>query len=116
MSGGAGYVLSREALNRLVVKALPDAYLCRSDPGGAEDMELGQCLQQCGVQAGDSRMRLAGNASIHSHQNYMSYPAWYPRTTGTGNTTTTRLKRLAVHCHSLGSNKTCWANYVASLF
>jgi len=55
MSGGAGYVLSREALNRLVTKALPDPFRCRNDPGGAEDLELGQCMEGVTVAVGDSR-------------------------------------------------------------
>lgn len=55
MSGGAGYVLSRAALMRLVMKALPDPARCRQDSGGAEDLELGQCLEACGVTAGDAR-------------------------------------------------------------
>ena len=55
MSGGAGYVLSRAALTRLVIKSLPNPGRCRQDSGGAEDVELGQCLEACDVAAGDSR-------------------------------------------------------------
>ena len=57
MSGGAGYVLSKEALGRLATKGLEDTSMlrCRSDDGGAEDVEMGKCMEGLGVKAGDSR-------------------------------------------------------------
>lgn len=55
MSGGAGYVLSREALRRFVEMGLKDPKHCRKDNAGAEDVEIGKCLEALEVVAGDSR-------------------------------------------------------------
>lgn len=55
MSGGAGYVMSKEAVRRFMVEAYPNEKICRKRSGGAEDKEMGTCLQNVGVVAGDSR-------------------------------------------------------------
>ncbi|KAJ8959084.1 hypothetical protein NQ318_022341 [Aromia moschata] len=55
MSGGAGYVLSKEALKRFVETGLTESKHCRKDNKGAEDVEMGKCLEDLEVKAGDSR-------------------------------------------------------------
>lgn len=52
MSGGAGYVLSREALKRFV-DGFRTKVCTHTTP--VEDLALGQCLEKMGVLAGDSR-------------------------------------------------------------
>ncbi|CAG2167939.1 unnamed protein product [Oppiella nova] len=58
MSGGAGYVLSQTALKHFI-KALDnntDTKSCRAHiDTGVEDLEMGRCLQNNGVDAGDAR-------------------------------------------------------------
>ncbi|XP_057658309.1 glycoprotein-N-acetylgalactosamine 3-beta-galactosyltransferase 1-like isoform X2 [Diorhabda carinulata] len=55
MSGGAGYILSREAVRRFIELGLPNKNKCRQDNNGAEDVEMGKCLESVDVIAGDSR-------------------------------------------------------------
>ncbi|XP_073821327.1 glycoprotein-N-acetylgalactosamine 3-beta-galactosyltransferase 1-like [Musca autumnalis] len=55
MAGGSGYVLSKEALRRFVEIAVPNATLCKGDNLGAEDVQIGVCLENINVTAGDSR-------------------------------------------------------------
>ncbi|XP_046744738.1 glycoprotein-N-acetylgalactosamine 3-beta-galactosyltransferase 1-like isoform X2 [Diprion similis] len=55
MSGGAGYVLSQKGLRTLVEDGLTDKTKCRADNGGAEDVEMGKCLENIGVRAMDTR-------------------------------------------------------------
>ncbi|KAH9487856.1 Glycoprotein-N-acetylgalactosamine 3-beta-galactosyltransferase 1 [Bulinus truncatus] len=64
MSGGAGYVLSKESLVRLVTQAIDHKDECRVDSGGAEDVEMGRCLESVNVATGDSRDEL-GRERFH---------------------------------------------------
>lgn len=43
---GAGYVLSKGALKKFVTQIIPNATQCRMIEMGAEDMEMGICLNQ----------------------------------------------------------------------
>jgi glycoprotein-N-acetylgalactosamine 3-beta-galactosyltransferase len=55
MSGGASYALSKQAVIRFVEEAIPNKTKCRQDEGGDEDVEIGKCLENVNVIAGDSR-------------------------------------------------------------
>ena len=92
MSGGAGYVLSKEALVRLTTIGLADdtGKYCRKDDHGPEDVEIGKCLERLNVTAGDSRdslgrgrfFPLSPGGFLHPNvlpethwlQSYMYYP------------------------------------------
>lgn len=63
MSGGAGYVLSREAV-RLFTQELKEGTRCRKDNAGMEDVEMGKCLEKVGVKVVDSRDSL-GRETFH---------------------------------------------------
>lgn len=60
MSGGAGYILSREAVRRFVETGLRRK-VCKQDHTGAEDAEMGICLEQLGVRVVDSLDELGRN-------------------------------------------------------
>ncbi|KAI8119306.1 Glycoprotein-N-acetylgalactosamine 3-beta-galactosyltransferase 1 [Lucilia cuprina] len=83
MSGGAGYVLSKEALRLFAEHAYPNRVLCRQTPGGSEDKEMGTCLQNVGVVAGDSRDELKRGrffpTSLYSHIIPKPKSSWYWR-------------------------------------
>lgn len=58
MSGDAGYVLSRGAVRRLRLFAFNEDTVCEFDlkeSSKTEDLEMGLCLKQLGVIAGESR-------------------------------------------------------------
>uniref|UniRef100_A0A2C9JVT7 N-acetylgalactosaminide beta-1,3-galactosyltransferase n=1 Tax=Biomphalaria glabrata TaxID=6526 RepID=A0A2C9JVT7_BIOGL len=77
-SGGGGYVLSKEALRRLAEKG-NDSNTCRQD-GGAEDAELGHCMQKLGVKTANSTDAL-GRSRFHCFDPethlFGGYPDWY---------------------------------------
>ncbi|EDV99588.1 GH12343 [Drosophila grimshawi] len=62
MSGGVGYVLSCEALRRLVVEGNPI-----SETVINEDIEIGKCMENLNVTAGDSR-DINGQGPCHQFQ------------------------------------------------
>ena len=49
MSGGAGYVLSRGALNKFIFEALPNTTAC-TNATTAEDVNVAICLHSVGVE------------------------------------------------------------------
>ena len=77
-SGGAGYILSKEALRRLGVHGR-NSSLCRQD-GGSEDAEMGHCLMRLGVKLLPSVDRL-GRSRFHCFgpETHLQggYPSWY---------------------------------------
>ncbi|OWF40670.1 glycoprotein-N-acetylgalactosamine 3-beta-galactosyltransferase 1-B-like [Mizuhopecten yessoensis] len=77
-SGGAGYVLSKEALRRLIEKG-HDPKVCRQD-GAGEDAEIGKCMENLGVRTGNSTDAL-GRSRFHCFdpETHLSgiYPDWY---------------------------------------
>ena len=54
MTGGAGYVLSRRALE-IFVAGQGDNTTCRAGDQGPEDVEIARCLQRLGVNFIDTR-------------------------------------------------------------
>ncbi|KAK3103199.1 hypothetical protein FSP39_017295 [Pinctada imbricata] len=55
MSGGAGYVVNRKALELLVTEGLDDSNKCNPNVSKDEDLEVGHCFENLGVSPGDSR-------------------------------------------------------------
>ncbi|KAL3831539.1 hypothetical protein ACJMK2_023280 [Sinanodonta woodiana] len=77
-SGGAGYVLSKEALKRFATIGKNSTF-CRKD-GGAEDAEMGHCMEKLGVKTGNSTDKL-GRSRFHCFDPethvHGGYPDWY---------------------------------------
>ena len=79
MSGGSGYVLSKEALRRLIVQGLGRNSPCRRK-GGAEDAAVGKCLELLDVKPGLS-LDAVNKETFHPFNPkthfYGLYPKWY---------------------------------------
>ena len=78
-SGGAGYVLSKEALRRFGKRRKGE---CGVEDLGEEDVEMGQCMETLGVKLGDSRDSL-GRSRFHCFTpgihmlGAQEFPDWY---------------------------------------
>ncbi|KAK9501663.1 hypothetical protein O3M35_012347 [Rhynocoris fuscipes] len=55
MSGGAGYVLGKNALEKFIKEALPNSEKCEQGDIGDEDIEIGKCLENVGIKAKTTR-------------------------------------------------------------
>ena len=80
MSGGAGYVLSKEALKRIVEAFKTDKCTHSSS---IEDLALGRCMEIINVEAGDSR-DTTGKETFHPFvpehhliKGYLPRTFWY---------------------------------------
>ncbi|GFO10384.1 glycoprotein-n-acetylgalactosamine 3-beta-galactosyltransferase 1 [Plakobranchus ocellatus] len=93
MSGGAGYVLSREALRRLVVDGILGKFC--GPFTGVEDLDIGQCLYTVGVKALDSVDDL-GLERFHP-LNFFAYFGNTILPTWTGDYAFHPFKRVSVH-------------------
>jgi len=67
MSGGAGYIVSREAVKVFIEKALPDTKHCKPGNTGVEDVEMGNCLNSVNVTIGDSIIFLYTKSQLYAN-------------------------------------------------
>ena len=106
-SGGAGYVLSKEALRRLATRG-KDPNICRQD-GNDEDMEIGRCLERLGVKTSNPSDRF-GRSRFHCFQPekhlFGKVPAWYPKwDINKGNTGPDSISNYAISFHYVPGEK-----------
>ncbi|EFX84206.1 hypothetical protein DAPPUDRAFT_315134 [Daphnia pulex] len=84
-SGGAGYVLSKEATRRFVKDGYYNALICRHDHQGAEDLEMGKCMENLNVSTMDTRDSKGRgrffpfSPELHYFPNEIPQDSWYWR-------------------------------------
>jgi len=82
MAGG-GYILSKKALEKFS-KNIKDKSVCRSDDGGAEDLEMGVCLENYALfvdghdEVGEKQF-FPVHVSEHMSYITLDYNYWYTR-------------------------------------
>merc|ERR1711915_453655 len=68
-------------MGRFVEHGVADKSNCRQDNGGAEDVEMGKCMENLGVKAGDSRDEYGQKRFFpFTPENHLlpgKYPQWY---------------------------------------
>nr|XP_016945542.1 glycoprotein-N-acetylgalactosamine 3-beta-galactosyltransferase 1 [Drosophila suzukii] len=79
MSGGAGYILSREALRRFVVEGIPNPKMCLPGTVVNEDIEIGRCMEHLNVTAGDSRDQIGRGRMFPFVPEHHIIPAKYDK-------------------------------------
>ncbi|CAO1358115.1 unnamed protein product [Diamesa tonsa] len=80
MAGG-GYILSKKALSKFNNKILPNKNICRPDDHGAEDLEMGKCLEKTAIfvdTRDDKNQMTFFQMSVEEHFNPNRIPDnWY---------------------------------------
>jgi len=79
-SGGGGYILSKEALTRLVTRG-NDSKVCKQRTI-YEDLEIGRCMEKLGVRTEnsvDSKGRTLFHCFSHKLHLYGPMPKWWPK-------------------------------------
>ncbi|KAK2162785.1 hypothetical protein LSH36_91g01076 [Paralvinella palmiformis] len=104
-SGGAGYVLSKEALRRYGMR---EDGACTADYKEAEDVFMGECLQELGISTGDSRddygrqrfhCLAPSEYALGDHQEWYVGMSKYPPEMGI-----TNLSRYPISFHHINAN------------
>uniref|UniRef100_A0A0N4Z0K6 N-acetylgalactosaminide beta-1,3-galactosyltransferase n=1 Tax=Parastrongyloides trichosuri TaxID=131310 RepID=A0A0N4Z0K6_PARTI len=80
---GAGFVLSKNSLKKLVTEAFPNHSICDSRPTSPDDLVFGECLKNVGVEISESRdskkkhMFIASNVEEAGTLNYIPRMKWF---------------------------------------
>jgi len=72
MSGGGGYVLSREAVRRLVEEGLESSFCRPADVAYWEDVNIGYCMRFLGIEPMDMRDEEGRETFHYQYPKYLS--------------------------------------------